>query len=1022
MIRTITLFVLFAGLLHGQQTTTKTNNSAPFSLLTEVEPGLAPDQFFSAYASQMGLTPQDEFQITRITEGKSGYSHIRYDQTYRGVPIHGQTYILHVKDNAVKSANGRYAAALDLEIKAALTPHEALRAAMADQDAGFYAWEHAGHKHEGHSHAIPEGKPEPKLVIIDKDIPNYSGVYALVYSIDLYAAHPLKGDRYFIDAHNGRVVNKLDLLKHQGVPGQCETRFYGTQELIVDSIAPTEFRLFDPTRGDGGQGVVNGDGEYFTSETADFDQDNPGFVRGAMDAHLATTKFYDALQEHFEWQGLDNNNLSMDIGVFAREEENFVNAFWNGEMAWIGNGNCNVAPLVTHEVVAHEFMHGIIDYTSQLIYADESGAINESMADVMGHVMEFLEDEDRFSWELGSFILNDDVEPFRVMDDPNQKEHPAMYKGLFWEDGAGVHTNSSIGNLLYVLLSEGRVGENETGQSFDISGMGQLQAAQFLFFINKNYLTESSGYNDYYAASLLAAEEFFDGDQEITDNLIEAWNYVGLPTSVNQIDLDLAISSFGFYDVCFFNEFTPVWVEVSNVGSVDYTPDMLGLVEISRNFGGTLLETVAIEDTLRPGESIRYNFDDLILVNDDFISVDYELILAADENIANNEDRDFIFSNEFASNDVSVDLDLDELICFSTEYDFVITIRNESCDLIDEDQEMSVIMRNSDTGEVLHVESFNTENRIFPGGLIRVERTLDLDLDGPTEVVMELSFEGDPNPDNNLIFYDVPILSTVTAGYVNGFESEAALADGVALTSIFATDLHIRDYQANGSYFWTTGFFGESAEVLCEDPIDNFVEGPESIFSGVSAELRACVDLENEPQSYVNFDLIQFSNQNIDFPSQLSSAAQVKWGEGIDEQTIIFGQEEGEVVNHNLALPLGFRGPITFSFHTLTGDQQSLIFDAQFMDNLNFGQLTSTEETELDKVNIFPNPAHTVLFMTAPVGIDDHAVYDFSGRLMSVPGDGNRLDISGLSQGNYGVHMILSDGTSVHKRFVKIER
>lgn len=552
--------------------------------------------------------------------------------------------------------------------------------------------------------------------------------------------------------------------------------------------------------------------------------------------------------------------------------------------------------------------------------------------------------------------------------------------------------------------------------------MGQLQAAQFLFFINKNYLTESSGYNDYYAASLLAAEEFFDGDQEITDNLIEAWNYVGLPTSVNQIDLDLAISSFGFYDVCFFNEFTPVWVEVSNVGSVDYTPDMLGLVEISRNFGGTLLETVAIEDTLRPGESIRYNFDDLILVNDDFISVDYELILAADENIANNEDRDFIFSNEFASNDVSVDLDLDELICFSTEYDFVITIRNESCDLIDEDQEMSVIMRNSDTGEVLHVESFNTENRIFPGGLIRVERTLDLDLDGPTEVVMELSFEGDPNPDNNLIFYDVPILSTVTAGYVNGFESEAALADGVALTSIFATDLHIRDYQANGSYFWTTGFFGESAEVLCEDPIDNFVEGPESIFSGVSAELRACVDLENEPQSYVNFDLIQFANQNIDFPSQLSSAAQVKWGEGIDEQTIIFGQEEGEVVNHNLALPLGFRGPITFSFHTLTGDQQSLIFDAQFMDNLNFGQLTSTEETELDKVNIFPNPAHTVLFMTAPVGIDDHAVYDFSGRLMSVPGDGNRLDISGLSQGNYGVHMILSDGTSVHKRFVKIER
>ena len=44
------------------------------------------------------------------------------------------------------------------------------------------------------------------------------------------------------------------------------------------------------------------------------------------------------------------------------------------------------------DVVGHELTHGVTEFTSGLIYENESGALNESFSDMMGNTMEFYAD------------------------------------------------------------------------------------------------------------------------------------------------------------------------------------------------------------------------------------------------------------------------------------------------------------------------------------------------------------------------------------------------------------------------------------------------------------------------------------------------------------------------------------------------------------------------------------------------------------------------------------------------------
>jgi hypothetical protein len=147
----------------------------------------------------------------------------------------------------------------------------------------------------------------------------------------------------------------------------------------------------------------------------------------------------------------------------------YANAFWNGTQMFYGDGFA-----AADDVVGHEMTHGVIDRYSQLFYWGQSGAINESLADTMGELIDHRNGtgtgtDDDSAWDLGEDLAGG---PLRNMKDPTLHGQPdTMTSGLYtadanYSDSAGVHTNSGVGNKTAYLISQGTGSAGFNGRTF----------------------------------------------------------------------------------------------------------------------------------------------------------------------------------------------------------------------------------------------------------------------------------------------------------------------------------------------------------------------------------------------------------------------------------------------------------------------------------------------------------------------------------------------------------------------------
>lgn len=158
------------------------------------------------------------------------------------------------------------------------------------------------------------------------------------------------------------------------------------------------------------------------------------------------------------------------------------NAFWTGGKRkgymMYGNGdNVTMSQLVSADVVAHELTHALTeDLAPQgLIYEGHSGALNESLSDIMATVYEFyLEKMMNYDgdisnnisttadWYIGEDIVKNGNRKLRDMSNPNICRQPMEFKGEFWADSknldydhGGVHINSGVINYFFYHLVKG---------------------------------------------------------------------------------------------------------------------------------------------------------------------------------------------------------------------------------------------------------------------------------------------------------------------------------------------------------------------------------------------------------------------------------------------------------------------------------------------------------------------------------------------------------------------------------------
>jgi Zn-dependent metalloprotease len=189
----------------------------------------------------------------------------------------------------------------------------------------------------------------------------------------------------------------------------------------------------------------------------------------ANEAYEGAGATYDLFWEAYQRNSLDGNGMRLDSTVHY--QRSYDNAFWDGRQMVYGDGDGELFNRFTAalDVIGHELAHGITQYTSNLNYSGQSGALNESYSDAFGSLVkqrrksqtaaeaDWLVGQGLFTSRVQGTALRSMKEPGTAYDDPilgkdPQPAHMRDYVSTL-EDNGGVHINSGIPNHAFFLTA-----------------------------------------------------------------------------------------------------------------------------------------------------------------------------------------------------------------------------------------------------------------------------------------------------------------------------------------------------------------------------------------------------------------------------------------------------------------------------------------------------------------------------------------------------------------------------------------
>jgi len=240
---------------------------------------------------------------------------------------------------------------------------------------------------------------------------------------------------------------------------------------------------------------------------------------------------FDLYSDEFNRNSLDGNGMPLVATVHHRKGYN--NAFWNGEQMAYGDGDDRIFTTFTElSVVGHEMSHGIVQFSGGLIYQGQSGALNESFADVFGALTvqrKLNQEAHDADWLIGKDILGPDINgvALRSMKAPGTAYADALlgqdpqpyHMDLFvntTSDAGGVHINSGITNHAFYLYS------------MYIGGKAWERPGQIWYKALQNINNPLATFNNWAAQTMDAAIELHGSGSYEMLMLRRAWKLVGI--------------------------------------------------------------------------------------------------------------------------------------------------------------------------------------------------------------------------------------------------------------------------------------------------------------------------------------------------------------------------------------------------------------------------------------------------------------------------------------------------------------
>lgn len=469
-------------------------------------------------------------------------THERLDQFHKGVRVYGADLSRQMEDGLTTSVFGSVHPQIPLDdVTPTLTAAEA-RAVIA-QESGA---------------ELPETY-EPELIVLPLD-----GRFVLAYMGRAFGPEGLY--RYFIDARTGAVLRTVNDLKSQSAIGggrgvlgdnkKLSVNRVGSTYRTQDVMRPPSLLTFD-MKGNLQRtlGFLNGAVTLGPNDLAQ-DSDNAWTDPAVIDAHAYSGYVYDYLYRRFGRRGLDGADLEVLAVVHPvdrnaiRTQSNqvvglfYLNAFYAGDGVMVfGEGlpagftdldgrtwNYMSGAL---DVFAHELVHGVTDFSSQLIYENESGALNEAISDIIAVGAEFHHQAAGNGPLRADYLMGEDVivpGGLRSLVNPGAFGDPDHYSRRYVgpEDNGGVHINSTIVSHAFYLAIEG--GTNRTsGQS--VTGIGaanreQMERTFYRAFMQM--MPSNANFSMARGVTLQAAADLYGASSNTVRALREAWTAVGV--------------------------------------------------------------------------------------------------------------------------------------------------------------------------------------------------------------------------------------------------------------------------------------------------------------------------------------------------------------------------------------------------------------------------------------------------------------------------------------------------------------
>lgn len=412
-------------------------------------------RFFEQYGAVFGVTaPRQQLTVSRVSSDETG-SDVRLAQSHDGLPVFNAQLVVHFDTaGAITAVNGTFLPGLKVPLQPVLSPAAAAVSAVTAV---------ASARGVDAATLTPSA---PVLGVTKKGLAqDVAGPQTLAWSTTV--SGPAVRQFVFVDATRGGVVEMFE-----GVPTEKRRENYNMLE----------------------------QSDYDLAVRCRFEGDSASGEPDCDNAFVFSGDTYNLYWNGFRRDSIDNRGLTLKSYVHFFSPI-CPNAFWNGQFMTY----CSTFP--HDDVAGHEMTHGVTEFSANLVYAYQPGALNESFSDIFGETIDLLNDSENepgSRWQIGEGIVG--LGPIRDMSqptlfgDPDATDSPNYTCSA--SDNGGVHSNSGVPNKAYALMVDGG-----TLNDIVVSGIGLTRASAIEYRALTRYLGVYSNFADDSEALLASCRE-----------------------------------------------------------------------------------------------------------------------------------------------------------------------------------------------------------------------------------------------------------------------------------------------------------------------------------------------------------------------------------------------------------------------------------------------------------------------------------------------------------------------------------